>query len=74
MQVLMDVNSLSARRQKTLHFFFSFSSPGNWKKLRCDLFKELFLHTEMAYSTDSHSDHAFKISAYSPQPRLGADN
>ena len=26
------------------------------------------------YSTDSHSDLAFKISAYSSQPRLGADN
>ena len=31
---LMNVNSLSARRQKALPFFLRFSSPGNSEKLR----------------------------------------
>ena len=44
----VDWNSLSARRQKVLHFFLSFLSLGKLKKLRSARFLELFLYTESA--------------------------
>ena len=44
---LVDVNSLSARRQKALYFFLSLSSPGNSKKLRSGLFlRVIFAHRD----------------------------